>query len=244
MNSQRNNLRSQLDRGHTNSPIAITAPKVNRGTERKTKRKKKSKRGGIAPSERMVALPAVYHLTADTLGFKLSTTLSIPNDSITAGGLKRAIALWPGTIGATDYSALGNYFPVLAGLKSSYARFMISSLKVMLTCTSAYTSGGYLACNFEADSTGVSGPPSSLGDVTNANVYAIATPGDHGTYHTMVSDYFNDWKNCTQTSDDPADIVDAGIIQVYGQNNTATGLGVGLLTLEVDFYFSGYRSTE
>lgn len=242
MNSQRANLRSRNGRGQSNAPVVITAPNVGLRGERRTRRKNKSKRGGIASKQLMVPLPSAYHITADTLGFRLATTVSISNDSVIPGLVARAVALWPGTIGSINYAALGNYFPVLAGLKASYARFMVSSLKVGLTCTSAYTSGGYLACNFEADSTGVSGPPGSLGDVTNANVYAIATPGDHGGYQTLVSDYFNDWKNCTQAVDDPADIVDAGIIQIYGSNNAAVGLGVGLITVEVDFYFSGYRS--
>jgi len=119
---------------------------------------------------------------------------------------------------------------------------MISHLKVTVTCTSPYTSGGFIACNFEADSTGVSGPPSSLGDVTNANVYAVATPGHPGTYTTDVCYYFNDWKNCTQDAADPSDVVDAGIMQIWGDNSSSAGVGVGLLTVECDFYFAGYRS--
>jgi len=213
------------------------APKA----RRKTRVVKKSKRGGVAADKALVPLSKSYHLTADTLGMHLSTTVNVPNDAVSTGLVSRVIALWPGSIGSPNYAALGNYFPVLAGLKSSYARFMVTRLKVTATCTSPYTSGGFLACNFEADSTGVSGPPSTLGDVTNANVYAIATPGAPGTYVTDVCLYFNDWKNTFDASD-PADIIDAGIIQIWGNNSSGTGIGVGLLTIECDFYFAGYRS--
>lgn len=215
-----------------------TAPKA----RRVARKVKKSKRGGIAPEAQLTPLSKSYHLTSDTLGMHLATTVSIPNDAVATGLVSRVIALWPGAIGAPNYSALGNYFPVLAGLKNSYARFMVTRLKVTATCTSPYTSGGFLACNFEADSTGVSGPPSSLGDVTNANVYAIATPGSPSTYVTDVCLYFNDWKNSTLDAGDPADIIDAGIIQIWGSNSSGTGIGVGLLTIECDFYFAGYRS--
>lgn len=119
---------------------------------------------------------------------------------------------------------------------------MISRLKVTLTCTSPYTSGGFLACNFEADSTGISGPPTTLGDVTNANVYAVATPGQPGSYTTDVSFYFNDWKNSTSDALDPADLNDAGIVQIWGANSSLVNASVGLITLELDFYFAGYRS--
>lgn len=212
-------------------------PKVRRNA----RQVKKSKRGGIAPEQRLQPLSKSYHLTSDTLAMHLATTVNIPNDGVSAGLVSRVVALWPGTSALTNYSTLGNYFPVLAGLRTSYARFMVTRLKVTATCTSPYTSGGFLACNFEADSTGVSGPPSSLGDVTNANVYAIATPGSPSTYTTDVCLYFNDWKNSSNASD-PDDLFDAGIIQIWGNNSSGVGIGVGLLTIECDFYYAGYRS--
>lgn len=195
-----------------------------------------------------MALPAAYHTTSDTMCLQLKTTVDIPNnggETDPNGIVTRAIALTPGIINTTNYSSLGNYFPVLVGLRSSYARFMISRLKVTVLCTSPYTGGGFIAANFESDNTGVSGPPTSLGDVTNALHSCVSTPGAPRTYTCVVADYFNDWRSATTSSTaGAAEEIDAGVIQLYGTNNSAKGVGVALLTIEVDFYFSGYRSTS
>lgn len=200
--------------------------------------------GRIAMGARnALPLPRSYFTPNDTVCIQLKTTASVANGAV-SGLATRAIALSPISLVTTDYLALGNLFPVLLGLQGSYARFMISRLKVDLLCTSPYTSGGFMAANFEADSTGVSGPPTSLTDCTNAVHSCLATPGAPGTYTVDVAQYFGDWRNSKAGTGDPDSVVDAGVIQMYCSNASAVGAGIGLLTIEVDFYFAGYRSTS
>lgn len=184
-------------------------------------------------------LPVAYSSASDIMCLQLKTTIGLANTE--AGFIKRVIALTPGVIGTSGYDGLGNHFPILNSLRTSYARFMLSKVKVGLSCMSPYTEGGYAAANFEADGTGVSGPPSSLTDVTTARHHVIATPGSPQSYSFAPSDYYNDWRLCSVEADQESDAIDAGIIQIYADNSQISGESTVLVTLEFDFYFANYR---
>nr|WRQ65537.1 hypothetical protein [Tolivirales sp.] len=227
------------------SPTVVMLQPMNQTSVRGTS----SRQGKVKPARKALKqatglmkpalLPAAYSSASDTLCLQLKSTIGFGNTE--AALLKQVIALTPGTIATAGYDGLGDHFPILNSMRTSYSRFMLSKVKVTLQCTSPYTEGGYVAANFEADGTGVSGPPSSLSDVTNARHHVIATPGSPQTYAFAPSDSYNDWRLCSVEADQETDAIDAGIIQIYGENQLGTGTVGVLVTLEFDFYFANYR---
>lgn len=228
-----------------NSPTVVMLQPMNQtsGQATSSRRSKKVRKAKAIKQAtglmKPALLPAAYSSASDTLCLQLKSTIGLENTE--AGLLKQVIALTPGTIGTAGYDGLGDHFAILNSMRTSYSRFMLSKVKVTLQCTSPYTDGGYVAANYEADGTGVSGPPNSLSDVTNARHHVIATPGSPQTYSFAPSDAYNDWRLCSTEADQESDAIDAGIIQIYGNNAIGSGVIGVLVTLEFDFYFANYR---
>ncbi len=204
----------------------------------KTKRRR-AKMKTTAPSVRAVTpLPKIYRVIGDSMALRLRTSTNIVNTGTGIGSY--ILSLFIGNIGTAQYLGLGNIFPMLPGMGTQYAHFMVSHLKVQLVPTSPATSGGYVALSFEPDDTATSGPPSTLQDVSSAVHSDVAQVTEIAGIELNPSDYYNDWRSTTTPGASNQGST-AGVVQVWCSNNSASGVGVAILQIELDIHFSGFR---
>jgi len=210
-----------------------------RNNSGKTTNKNRSLMTNGPPGMRVSKLPPYYRTTGDTFSLRLKTSVNLVNTA--AGFATSILGLTPGSITTTGYSGLADIFPLLAGIKDQYARFMVSRLKMQLVPTTATTGGGYVAMNYEPDDTNTSSPAITLTDVTSSLHSAVAQITDIAELEVNPALFYNEWRQCTLTVGATTFDSQAGVVQLWCSNANSISTGVAIFQIEVDIHFCGFR---
>jgi len=170
---------------------------------------------------------------------RLSGTAAFAND--VSGICTKIITLAPLSL-TGSYVGLANFFPLLAGVRDQYARFMITRVVVQAVPVTPATNGGYVAVGYQPDDANTSGPPVSIADVTSALHSDVAQVTEIAAIELNASEYFNDWRQCTPVTGSATAISQAGVVQLWAANfESGTSNPVVLMHIEVDIHFAGFR---
>ncbi len=186
-------------------------------------------------------LPRNFPRFADQVSLRMRTSVALTNTASTAGLAQYLIYLNPRSSVPGDlYFSLGDYFTAIDAMSRQFARFMVSHFRIEATPTTAATSGGFIAINYEATNASVALPPNTVADVLTSNHADVAQVTQVAEVVVSPTDYFNTWLYTTSAA--PGDQYDiAGVSQVFGINSSTAGSDVGLLTVEFDIHFAGLR---
>lgn len=211
-----------------------------------TRNRRRSKRQTNQPSQ----APIVGAVVRPPASFMRGTTDIVPmhlkgsralvntyNGTPVAGSSNLAIALTPINIAVDGYTSLKQVFPVLNGMVASFTKFTVTRVRVSVRNTSAMTAGGYIAFCYESSGPSRVAPPTSILDASSGAHSAIVTPGTVGGFTLNTTDYENDWSEL----EIEAAKSDCGSIQFIGENSAAASAVIGIITIELDFFFTGYR---
>jgi hypothetical protein len=140
------------------------------------------------------------------------------------------------------YIGLGSICAGIYSFGGLYSKFMIGNLKVNVKGISPITSQGYAIVNYEPDSSGISNPPTAVGDVSNARHKCVATPAVEAGFSVQVHSYYNDWRQTVKDSSGTSDSESqCGVLQVLGSNLGEVDAPVVMMEIELDAWFTGYR---
>lgn len=206
-----------------------------------TKRGRKKFKNGAPMVQGVSKLPSIYRSRGDVMSLRLRTSTNLTNTALGFGSY--LVAFYPGSITTPSYYALGDLFPILMGINVQYSMFMITECKAQLIPTTAATSGGYVALGYEPDDSNTSSPPLNLRDVTQSVHSDVAQVTEIAGIEFNPSDYYNEWRTCAPTSGLTTSVSQAGVVQLWLSNSAAVSTGVGILQLEVDIHFTGFRSS-
>jgi len=172
-----------------------------------------------------------------TMPFKFTALLLIPAGSGTVGKL---LALGRGT-NTGDYIFLNTMSAQFAAMQDISSRWMLTNLKVQVRATGiGGSSNTFIAASYIPSNTGIDNPPSSLQEVSQAVHYAESSLGTTGDLQVRPTDYFNDWRQVTDTVD--ASDSQAGLIQLYGSGTPGSeGVTAGVYTVSGNLVFCGFR---
>lgn len=209
------------------------APKTNKNKQRNTRRNVMTRQVSRIPSNYPKA-------PGDTITtpFKFTSILSVPAGSNTVGKL---IVLGKGTT-TGDYIFLNTYSAQFLAMSGFSSRWMITDLNVQVRATGiGGNSNTFIAASYIPSDTGVDNPPTSLADVSQAVHYAESSLGTTGNMRIRPTDYYNDWKQVNDTTDDSDRQV--GLIQLYGSGTPGSeGVTAGVYTISGTMVFCGFRS--
>jgi len=209
-------------------------------TRTPTKRGRRKARNRVPTTQGITRLPPIFRGSADVNSMRLSTSYAFTNTENKFA--KHIISLAPVTVASADYWGLANFFPLLAGLRNQYARFMLTRVMIQAVPVTAATAGGFVAIGFQADDSNTSGPPGSLVDVTSALHSDVAQVTEIAAFELDASDYYNEWRQCSPTDGTSTNLSQAGVVQIYGSNILDLPAGpVVILHMEVDIHFAGFR---
>jgi len=216
----------------------------NKNNNAKT-RKRRARRGN-APSAAPVLTPLVrpppsFMRGTDVVPMRLKGTRSLLNEfggTASAGSANMSLCLTPVNISAAGYTSLKQIFPVLNSMQNSFTKFTITRLRVDVRSISATTGGGYVAFCYEAAGASQVAPPVSIADASSGAHCAIVTPGTTGGFTVNCTNYENDW---AELGGDSTLKADCGSLQFISENPLLASAVCGLITIEVDFFFTGYR---
>jgi hypothetical protein len=188
----------------------------------------------------MIPLRAAFCARDDMLPMRLRTSFILANTAANLGSY--VIMITPFTVATPGYISLGNIFPALVGLASSYSKCMVTKLDVQATMISPLTAGGYVALGYEATSTSTTVPPTTLLDVTT-NIHSdVAQVTESAVISVDVSQYFNDWQAVENNVGVPGVTREMGAVQLRFSNSLANTIEAVIVQIEIDFYYAGYRS--
>lgn len=232
-NSAKSN-KSTKSRGVRNQISTSRAP---------TKRGRRKLPTGVPINQGITRLPAIFRTGSDVNSMRLNGSLALANTS--SGLASHVISVAPTSSGNPAYWGLANFFPMLSGLRDQYARYMVTRLLIQAAPVTAAVSGGYVVVGYQPDDANTSGPPVSVSDVTSALHSDLAQVTEIAGFELNVSDYYNDWRQCTPLTGSSTFASSAGVVQVLGANAiTETTGAVMLMHIEVDIHFTGYRKVN
>jgi len=194
-----------------------------------------------APATKLVYPPPTFLRGHDVVPLRLKATRSLVNEfngTATPGSSNLAIAFTPLNIAGGGYSSLKQLFPVLNGMSTSFTKFTITRVKMDVRQTTPLTSGGYIAFCYEASGSDRTAPPVSINDASTGQHSGITTPGEVTSLVWNVADYENDWSEVSAS--EPKQ--DCGSLQFISENAAPSAAVIGMITLEVDFFYAGYRA--
>lgn len=142
------------------------------------------------------------------------------------------ISLAPVSIGVS----LGSICVSFSSMATNFEKYMITRLSLKYDPLLPSTNGAFWSIAFEPRAQSAIAP-TTIADAA-AGIHTVS--GNQITSRTLnfnPSQYFNDWKSCALE----ADIDDSmcGVLQTFGLNQLASGVGVGLLTVDFDVVFVG-----
>ncbi len=203
--------------------------------------KKRKSPPSVAPVMKIVYPPPAFLRGHDVVPLRLKATRSLLNEFngvSTAGSSNLAIAFTPLNISGGGYTSLKQVFPLLNNMQASFTKFTMTRVKLDVRQTTPLTSGGYVAFCYEASGSDRTAPPTSINDATTGQHSGVTTPGEVTSIVWNVADYENDWSEIT----DAESKQDCGSLQFISENSAASSAVIGMITLEVDFFFAGYRA--
>jgi len=179
------------------------------------------------------------HSGDDMVRVHLRGAVSLPNRA--AGIANYAIAVAALVTSNPGYMSLVNVTPAIGSLAVMYSKFCVTDLRVKVMQVTPITSNGFVAVNYEPDTTGISGPPATVADVTNSAVFAMGNPSIPAEYRVNLQQYFDDWSSTT-SSDAGEAAAQQGAIQLRCENAAADGTSAAVLEVEYTIWFAGFRS--
>jgi hypothetical protein len=184
--------------------------------------------------------PAYLRAREDVVHAKFGCAFSAVNRS--TGLANYLVILSTQTTSSVGYIGLGHLMSGFSQYGAMYSKFMLGNMRVVVRCISPTTEGGFAIVNYEADSSGLSNPPTTIADVSNAIHKTTATPTTLGTFSVPIHEYFNDWKaTLPDASGSSATENECGVLQVLGNNTSETSFPSVLIELEFDAWFTGFR---
>lgn len=213
--------------------------------QRRMTKKNQTKRGDV--QRQMVGAVSRYGLpqrypspVGDVIPFNMRASKELESNG--GGAASMLIVLGRGT-STSSYLFLDDLIPGFGALCTTFSRFVISRIRVEARTTTNIIGGGFVGVNYEPTDSERANPPSDLVDVSNAVHYAMATPGAPAVFVARVSDYYNEWKASANevAANHNANDTQMGVIQVYASGAESTL--VGMLNVQVEGYFCGYRAT-
>lgn len=189
----------------------------------------------------VVRPPPSFLRGRDVVPLRLKATRSLINEyngTPSAGSSNLSIAFTPANISAGGYTSLRQVFPMLNSMAASFSKFTVTKATLTVRMTTALTSSGYIAFCYEASGPDRAAPPSSISDATTGLHSGIVNPGGETTLTWNCSDYENDWSELSTEGSKN----DCGSIQLISENSAAASAVVGMITLELDFFYAGYRA--
>jgi len=219
--------------------------KTNNNNNRLTRRARRTQRPALTAMSLPVGTvmrptrPPFGYRGNDTVCLHLRGTRAFQNRS--ASNATYAIAVSPETITTAGYTTLSTFVPSLLNWRTMYSKYVVTDLRVRAVQPTALTSFGYVAINYEADSTGASAPPTNLADVSNAVHYALGNPANPAELSVRTLEYYNDWKSTTTSeASQPVDS-QCGVIQLMCENAGANLETVCIMEVEFTIWFAGFR---
>jgi len=208
-----------------------------------TKKNKNSARRAPAkaPILGLVRPPPSFMRGRDVVPMRLKATRSLINEfngTSTAGSANLAIAFTPLNVAGGGYTSLKQIFPLLNNMLTSFTKFIITRAKLDVRQTTSLTSGGYIAYCYQAAGSDRVAPPTSITDATTGQHSGITTAGEVTSIVWNVTDYENDWSELAV--DDTRG--DCGSLQFISENAAVGSSVIGMITLEIDFFFTGYKA--
>lgn len=209
-----------------------------------TKKNKNSARRSApakGPILGLVRPPPAFMRGRDVVPMRLKATRSLINEfngTATAGSANLAIAFTPLNITGGGYSSLKQVFPLLNNMMASFTKFTITRVKVDVRQTTSLTSGGYIAFCYQAAGSDRTPPPTSISDATTGEHSGVTTAGEVTSIVFNAADYANDW---SELASEPIK-AECGSLQIISENAATSASVIGMLTLEIDFFFTGYKA--
>lgn len=170
--------------------------------------------------------------------FKFSGVLTIPSSSTTVG---RLLVLGKG-VNSGDYIFLNTACAQFNAMQAISSRWMVTNLKVQVRATGVGGSANtFIAASYIPSNTAIDNPPTDLFEVSQAVHYAESSLGTVGNFSVQPTNYFNDWRQVTDSADDSD--AQAGLIQLYGSGATSSsGVTAGIFTVSGNLAFCGFRA--
>lgn len=172
--------------------------------------------------------------STDVVPANLRVTFNLSNTATGACNVSLAYGVGA-TSGATLY--LDDLCSGFKALSTCYSRFLIKRLQLTVRLTTPSTLGGYGIANYEAIPSAV---PTSLGDVSNARHTCEASVLMPGTLTVTPTDYYNEWRS-TGGDGDLTNDGRMGSSQISISNQGAINTEAGIVTLDMEMVFCGYR---
>lgn len=207
----------------------------------KNNNKKRKQAPSKAPALKLVYPPPSFLRGHDVVPLRLKATRSLINEfngTPLSGSSNLAMAFTPINITGGGYSSLKQIFPLLNGMQTSFTKFTMTRVKLDVRQTTPLTSGGYIAFCYEASGSDRTAPPTGINDASTGQHSGITTPGEVTSIVWNVADYENDWAEIS----DQEPKQDCGSLQFISENSASGSAVIGMITLEIDFFFAGYRA--
>lgn len=125
-------------------------------------------------------------------------------------------------------------------LSLAYSRFLIKRIVFSFTQTTSTTATSYFIANYEATSSTSSTPPTTVADVSNTSHLAEGNATNPSSFVVVPTDYYNDWR-ATYGDGSTTSTSQMGVSQLYVVNNEAINAAAGLIAVEIECVFAGYR---
>jgi len=185
-------------------------------------------------------IPSHYpRAPGDTMSmpFKFTGLLLIPAGSGTVGKL---LVLGKGT-NTGDYIFLNTICAQFNAMQAISSRWMLTDLKMQVRATGiGGSSNTFIAASYIPSNSGIDNPPTDLLEVSQAIHYAESSLGTVGNLSVQPTNYFNDWRQVTDSVD--ASDSQAGLIQLYGSGTPGSeGVTAGVYTISGNLVFCGLR---
>lgn len=184
-----------------------------------------------------IRVPNTYpKAIGDVVPVRLRASI-LPNTGV-GGFVALLVVLGTGVTSAT-YIFADDLWAGFGAMASVYSRFIITKVRANLKTTTSAISSSYVGMNFEASNSTTSGPPVSIGDVTNSVHFADATAGSPGELVVAPTDYYNDWRTTNAGSEVNSNMLgQMGVLQIYATGPASSP--VAIIDIEIDCLFAGY----
>jgi len=118
-------------------------------------------------------------------------------------------------------------------------RWVLTDLKVEVRATGVGGSANtFIAASYIPSNSSLDNPPTGLGEVSNSAHYAESSLGTIGSFEVKPTEYFNDWRQVSDSDDSDAQ---CGLIQLYGSGGGSGTATAGVYTVSGTLHFCGLR---
>ncbi len=166
--------------------------------------------------------------------FKFTSLLEVTGGA----AVGKLLVLGKGTT-TGDYIFLDDVCSVFQAGILINTRWMITNLSVEVRATGiGGTANTFIAASYIPSNSSLDNPPTGLVEVSNAHHYAESSLGTVGKFSVQPTDYFNDWRQVSDSDDSDAQ---AGVIQLYGSGGGSGTVTAGVYTVSGVLHFCGFR---